>query len=65
MTKNRVYIVFRDNSDCPAGNEFIGVFFNIEAARALIAKKQNPRDFFIETYEEPVPGQFPYFTGRH
>lgn len=57
MAKNKVYIVDRCDVDCPAGNEFVGVFFNVEAARALIAKKQNPYDFFIETYEEPEPGQ--------
>lgn len=59
MAKTRVYIVFRHASqwDDYSGNEFIGVFFNVDAARALIAKKQNHYDYFIEVYEEPDPGQ--------
>ncbi len=59
MTKNRVYVVFRENQKCPSGNEFVDLFFNRKAAEDLIASKENYHEYFIEIYQEPEPGQFP------
>ena len=57
MNKVQVHIVFRQNQVCPSGNEFIGVFFDRTSAEVFIAERPDPERYFIETYEQPGPGE--------
>ena len=55
-TKTRVYIVFKDTPSSYTGNEFVGVFFTRESAETWIKGRKYPREYFIETYEQPEDG---------
>lgn len=58
MDKVKVYIVFRQTRDYHfCGNEFIGVFFDRTSAEVFVAERPNPERYFIETYEQPGPGE--------
>lgn len=54
----KVYIVFRQAPErSSSGNEFIGVFFDWNSAEVFIAERPDPEKYFIETYEQPGPGE--------
>lgn len=58
MTKTQVHIVFRNTSEWSdeSFNEFIGVFFDIPSAEKWIAECKRPKQYYIETYEQPEEG---------
>lgn len=57
MNKVKVYIVFRQTQTIVGSSEFIGVFFDWNSAEVFIAERPDPEKYFIETYEQPGPGE--------
>jgi hypothetical protein len=61
MNKSQVSVVFKVSKVTRSGNEFVGVFFDRKRAEDWIQSqpvdKQRDRLYFVEDYEQPLPGE--------